>query len=113
MHDETKGGSWTGDVGAECGQDWFHQTEMAGFLDKDAEHPKERYIPKCTWLDEDHSNDIPTAALKFKTMAYGETAEDTVGQNKACDFTKWGPDNGPINGMFFYQIQIIFAMVAN
>lgn len=99
MHDGTPGCSWTGDIGAECGQNWFHQTESAGNLDKDAEKPKTPYIPKCTWVDEGHTGGKPSAALKFKTLAYGEKAEDTVGQNKACYFTKWGPDNGPINGM--------------
>lgn len=95
MFDDTPGGAWTGDIGYNCGQDWYAQAEKAGNL-KDGGGD---YIPHCTWLDEDHSNDIPTAALKFKTDAYAEKVEDTLKNDKACQFTLWGKDNGPINGM--------------
>ncbi|XWX02407.1 hypothetical protein V2A60_010444 [Cordyceps javanica] len=92
MHDETEGGSWTGDVGYQCGQHWYHQSESAGSIKEGGED----YIPRCTWLDEDHTNDKPSAAMKFKTTAYGKEVKDTVKNSKGCDFTKWGPDNGPI-----------------
>ncbi|KXT02404.1 hypothetical protein AC578_7835 [Pseudocercospora eumusae] len=34
------------------------------------------YSPKCSWLDANHGNDIASAALKFRTRAYGEEAKD-------------------------------------
>lgn len=97
MFDRTDGGSWTGDVGYECGQDWYEQKERAGWVDE--EQTKE-YIPRCTWLDEDHSNGIESAALKFSSTAYGEKVVETKDKAKHCDFTLWGPDNGPINGVY-------------
>lgn len=96
MFDDTPGGAWTGDIGAECGQDWYEQNEKAGYLDKDQ---KEAYIPRCKWLDEDHSNDIKSAAMKFSTTAYGNKVTETVEKSHACDATKWGKDSGPINGI--------------
>ncbi|TQV90518.1 hypothetical protein IF1G_10841 [Cordyceps javanica] len=74
MHDETEGGSWTGDEGGED------------------------YIPRCTGLDEDHTNDKPSAAMKFETTAYGQGVKDTIKNSKGCDSTKWGLGNGPITG---------------
>lgn len=94
MHDGTNGGAWTGDIGSECDQVWYHSAEKAGKF-KDS---NEDYIPRCTWLDEDHSGDTKVAAMKFATGAYGEKVEDTVKNKKQCDSTKWGPDNGPISG---------------
>lgn len=55
------------------------------------------YIPKCTWIDADHTNDILEAALKFDVKAYGEKVTDTK-NNDACAPTIFGPDNGPISG---------------
>jgi hypothetical protein len=57
------------------------------------------YIPKCTWIDADHTNDIAIASLKFDVSAYGENVQDTVG-NDACAATLYGPDSGPIAGKF-------------
>lgn len=93
--DETIGGSWTGDVGSKCGQHWYPATETAGYM-PDGET---LYIPRCTWLDEDHTGGKPSASMKFKILAYGETVADTVKTSKQCAYTEWGPDNGPINGM--------------
>ncbi|KAK2616342.1 hypothetical protein QQS21_000776 [Conoideocrella luteorostrata] len=96
MYDETKGGAWTGDIGYHCGQNWFEQKEKAGFIDKEQ---KKDYIPRCTWLDADHTKGVPSAAMKFYTPGYGsDKVVETKKNSKACDFTKWGPDNGPING---------------
>lgn len=95
MNDDTPGGAWTGDIGSECGQHWYEQTEMAGYLDKEQ---KKQYIPRCTWLDQDHTGDTPSAALKFKVTAYGENVTDVVDKGQGCKWTKFGPDNGPIDG---------------
>jgi len=76
--------------------------EPAGRLPDGAE-----YVPKCTWIDADHTNGIPDAALKFDTAAYGEQVEDTVNNNRGCAFTIYGADNGPIAGMwsrFLYDL---------
>lgn len=95
MFDETPGGAWTGDVGYQCGQNWYEQGEMAGYMDKDQ---KEEYIPKCTWLDADHSDGVPSAALKFKATAYGHDVSDVTKNGEGCKWTTYGPDNGPIYG---------------
>lgn len=99
--DNSFGGAWTGDIGRACGQDWYPSVEPAGRYKKDGDGDKEytgdEYVPACTWLDGDHTNDILSAALKFDTAAYGENVEDTIG-NDACAFTLWGNDNGPIAG---------------
>ncbi|CAE7195967.1 hypothetical protein CFE70_007679 [Pyrenophora teres f. teres 0-1] len=89
--DNTPPGAWTGDIGWKCGQRWYNSVESAGRLkDEDKE-----YIPKCTWIDADHSNDIVNAALKFDVKAYGENVLDTV-NGDACAPTLFGPDSGPI-----------------
>jgi hypothetical protein len=92
--DGTTGGAWTGDIGYSCGQDWYNSVEPAGTLPDGSE-----YIPKCTWIDADHTNDIAIASLKFDVSAYGENVQDTVG-NDACAATLYGPDSGPIAGKF-------------
>ncbi|KAL7942577.1 hypothetical protein V8C42DRAFT_360011 [Trichoderma barbatum] len=94
MHDGTTGGAWTGDIGSECGQAWYPSAERAGKL-KDG---KQDYIPRCTWLDGDRSGDATVAAMKFATGAYGVDVAETIENKKQCDFTKWGPDIGPIAG---------------
>ncbi|KAB5576372.1 hypothetical protein GE09DRAFT_1266116 [Coniochaeta sp. 2T2.1] len=92
-YDGTTGGAWTGDVGYNCGHHWYHQTESAGTL-KDSMDP---YIPMCSWLDGDHTGNLTDAALKFRVLAYGSGIQETLDNNKVCDATIWGPDNGPIN----------------
>jgi hypothetical protein len=91
--DGTRGGAWTGDIGYSCGQAWYNSVEPAGQLKE--EQGGGEYIPKCTWLDGDHSNDIASAALKFDVAAYGENVVDTA-NNDACAPTIYGTDNGPI-----------------
>ncbi|KAM3479769.1 hypothetical protein MY5147_001542 [Beauveria neobassiana] len=93
MHDSTEGGAWTGDIGYNCDQKWYPQSEKAGSLPDGGGD----YIPHCTWLDEDHTDDVASAALKFKTTAYAEKVKDTLKNAQACQYTLWGPDNGPIN----------------
>ncbi|KAF2795472.1 hypothetical protein K505DRAFT_360120 [Melanomma pulvis-pyrius CBS 109.77] len=91
--DGTRSGAWTGDVGYACGQTWYNSVEVAGTLSE--EQGGGNYIPKCTWLDGDHTNDIANAALKFDTLAYGENVKDTAGKN-ACGPTIYGSENEPI-----------------
>ncbi|ORY16598.1 hypothetical protein BCR34DRAFT_597605 [Clohesyomyces aquaticus] len=93
--DGTRGGAWTGDIGYGCGQDWYNSVEPAGRF-KDEQGGGE-YVPKCTWLDADHTNDIANAALKFDVSAYGENVVETA-NNNACAPTIYGPDNGPLAG---------------
>jgi hypothetical protein len=90
--DGTFGGAWTGDIGYNCGQDWYESSEPAG---KNPDGTS--YIPKCTWLDGDHTDDIANAALKFNTVAYGDSVNDTIGKD-VCAATIYGADNGPIAG---------------
>ena len=103
QYDDTFGGAWTGDIGKACGQSWYASVEPAGRQkaegDGDDEFTGDEYVPACTWLDGDHTNDIESAALKFDTAAYGDNVQDTIG-NDACAFTLWGNDNGPIAGTF-------------
>ncbi|OAK98030.1 hypothetical protein IQ06DRAFT_226338 [Phaeosphaeriaceae sp. SRC1lsM3a] len=97
--DGSFGGAWTGDLGKACGQSWYASVEPAGRYKKEGDGPDaatgDEYVPACTWLDGDHTNDIGAAALKFDTAAYGEKVSDTIG-NDACKFTIFGSDNGPI-----------------
>lgn len=93
--DKTNGGAWTGDIGYECGQSWYASGEMAGYLN---EEETEEYIPRCTWLDGDHTDGTPSAAMKFKTKAYGQDVKSTVDNKEACKYTIWGEDDAPING---------------
>ncbi|PVH76724.1 hypothetical protein DL98DRAFT_640301 [Cadophora sp. DSE1049] len=96
--DETLGGRWTGDVGHSCGQNWYEQAEFAGYIDKDGPQTDEnKFIPHCTWLDGDHTNDIISAAMKFRTLAYADESADTINNGAGCTATIWGPDTGPIN----------------
>jgi hypothetical protein len=102
--DGTKGGIWTGDIGYGCGQSWYNSVEPAGTLQEkdwyevDGVIHKE-YVPKCTWIDADHTNDIANAALKFDVGAYeSENVEDTFGRDAQCSATIYGGDSGPIAG---------------
>ncbi|GAB7322881.1 hypothetical protein MBLNU13_g05431t1 [Cladosporium sp. NU13] len=93
--DTTTGGAWTGDIGYKCGQTWYNSVEPAGRLKP--EDGGGQYIPKCTWIDGDHTNSIENTALKFDVMAYGEGVLDTIG-NDACAPTLYGSEKGPIAG---------------
>lgn len=97
MNDDTRGGAWTGDIGYHCGQSWYEQIETAGYL---SENSTIDYVPKCTWLDEDHSYGIKSAAMKFNTSAYGKKVVETMENAKACDYTLWKRDSGPISGAY-------------
>lgn len=95
--DQTTGGAWTGDIGYECGQAWYANKEMAGYVDDDE---TEEYIPRCTWLDAALKEDTESASLKFDTTAYGKKVKDTVDNKDACKYTLWGEDDAPISGTF-------------
>lgn len=105
--DGSFGGAWTGDLGKACGQSWYASVEPAGRYKKEGDGPDaatgDEYVPACTWLDGDHTNDIGAAALKFDTAAYGEKVSDTIG-NDACKFTIFGSDNGPIAGTSLFNV---------
>mgnify|MGYP000548320561 CR=1 FL=1 len=94
MFDGTTGGAWTGDVGHYCGQSWYPQHEKAGWLDDKKTKP---YIPKCTWIDRDHSSKIKGAALKFSVSGYGDDVVKTVKNAKVCKLSIFGADSGPIS----------------
>ena len=51
-----------------------------------------------TWVDSDYTDGTVSASLKFRTSAYGENVQDTVGNNDHCAFTIFGKDDGPIAG---------------
>lgn len=99
-------GAWTGDIGYHCGQSWYNSLEPAGDL-KDGSG---KFIPRCTWLDANGSNDIESAALKFSVDAYGSAVNETIGNN-ACAPTIFGSDNGPIAGKSFSCLHIIDKML--
>ncbi|MCJ1257713.1 hypothetical protein MMC24_005539 [Lignoscripta atroalba] len=46
--------AWYGDVGMGCGANWYHSQNVIG--DKG-------YMPRCTWLDKDHTNGLPHNAM--------------------------------------------------
>lgn len=99
MKDSTVGGAWNGDIGYSCGQSWYAQAELAGYLDKDGPRDESNeFRPHCSWLDGDHTNDIPSAAMKFETVAYGDSVTETNDKGTSCDATLWGEDTGPISG---------------
>jgi hypothetical protein len=51
-----------------------------------------------TWVDSDYTDGTVSAAMKFRTSAYGENVQDTVGNNDHCAFTIFGKDDGSIAG---------------
>ncbi|KAJ6445331.1 Aspercryptin biosynthesis cluster protein B [Purpureocillium lavendulum] len=91
MFDGTTGGAWTGDVGHYCGPSWYPQHERAGWTD---DKQTKEYVPKCTWIDKDHSNKIKSAALKFSSSGYGDKVTETLKKAKVCSLTAFGPDSG-------------------
>lgn len=93
MKDGTKGGAWTGDIGANCNQPNHYSGEKAGTLDDGSD-----YLPRCTWLDADQTGGNENTTLKFRVDAYGPKVNDTLGSNKVCDMTIWGTGEGPIAG---------------
>jgi hypothetical protein len=93
--DGTSGSTWTGDVGSACNQQWYYNVEFAGYLDEDK---TEKYFPRCTWLDGDHTNDIPSASMKFTALAFGELIDDTVARGVSCGATAFQSDMAQIDG---------------
>lgn len=45
--------TWTGDIGAMCGQAWEHGEKIRGYLKNG-----DAYYPSCTWLDTAHGADV-------------------------------------------------------
>jgi hypothetical protein len=95
--DDSTSGAWTGDIGYQCGQAWYNSVEPAGKLKVGDKYTGDTYIPKCTWIDGDHTNTIENAALKFDVTAYGEKVLDTA-EADACAPTIYGVDSAPIAG---------------
>lgn len=54
-------------------------------------------MPHCAWLDADHTNDIKYGSMKINLRAYGERANDTLQNNKACQSTIWQVDSTGID----------------
>ena len=70
--------TWTGDVGAACGQAWEYGGMTHGELKNG-----QKYAPKCVWMDTDHGDDIdvdPTyitnRQMKIDMLAYGTDAAE-------------------------------------
>lgn len=100
QEDGSDGGSWTGDIGADCGQHWYENGQLAGVKEEDGEEVD--YYPRCTWFDGDHTNGIPSAAMKWRTRAYEEpNAEGVASAGRSCDYTRYSGDQGPISGIRF------------
>lgn len=91
MKDGTKGGAWTGDIGANCKQPNHYSGEKAGTLEDGSD-----YLPRCTWLDADQTGGNEQTTLKFRVDAYGEKVNDTLANSDVCDMTLWGKAQGPI-----------------
>ncbi|KEQ79809.1 hypothetical protein M438DRAFT_282839 [Aureobasidium pullulans EXF-150] len=93
MFDNSLGGAWTGDIGRSCGQSWFESQEVAGQLEDGSV-----YRPSCTWLDGNHDNEIPSAALKFSTYSYGPDTSHVTLDRDACASTIFAADEKEIKG---------------
>ncbi|THX91240.1 hypothetical protein D6D08_03297 [Aureobasidium pullulans] len=91
MFDNSLGGAWTGDIGRSCGQSWFESQEVAGQLEDGSV-----YRPSCTWLDGNHDNEIPSAALKFSTYSYGPDTSHVTLDRDACASTIFAADEKEI-----------------
>ena len=50
--------------------------------------------------------------MKFSTLAYAAKLTDIVESSSACNFTKWGPCSGPINGNQSLR-RLAFSFVAD
>ncbi|KAK5122729.1 hypothetical protein LTR85_003644 [Meristemomyces frigidus] len=92
QNDGTASGAWTGDIGYNCGQHWYYGNQNAGSLPDG-----DNYVPLCTWLDGDATNGIPSAAMKFTTLAYGSQVQDTLDNAEICSATIFSADTGPIS----------------
>lgn len=58
---------WLGDMGRSCGASWYYSNVIVG----DQDHK-----PTCTWLDQNHSEDIPTSALQIHMQDFVQLSEE-------------------------------------
>ncbi|PVI06875.1 hypothetical protein DM02DRAFT_581396 [Periconia macrospinosa] len=86
--------AWTGDVGSRCGHGWNWGRQVAG---RDA--AGNPYIPRCTWIDADHSNGLDTGAIKIDFQAYGDQLQDTIKNNAACSKTIFQSKANQVDGI--------------
>lgn len=93
QYDGQSSGSWNGDVGYNCGQHWYYGNQKAGKLPDGSD-----WRPYCAWLDGNHDQNRPSAALKFKVSAYGDHVKDTLKNDEACSATIFQYDEGKVDG---------------
>jgi hypothetical protein len=86
--------TWTGDIGAACGQAWEHGVVQHG---KTANN--DPYYPKCTWMDTNHGEDLEDDAqpitnrnMKIDIFAYDGEA-DVKSLDYYCKATIFSSDN--------------------
>ena len=96
QHDGSDGGAWTGDIGYQCGESWYHGNQSPGHFKNPDGSAGDKYWPMCTWLDSDHTNGLKSGSLKFNVGAYGINAGDTVNNKQGCSSTIFSTDSGPI-----------------
>ncbi|KAF2752610.1 hypothetical protein EJ05DRAFT_525849 [Pseudovirgaria hyperparasitica] len=86
-------GSWNGDIGAACGQNWYHQQEPAGRCPDNVTSTNSScvdglWVPRCTWIDGDGTNGIISKSLKFNVFSYSnKSVPSTLQQGMACSST--------------------------
>ncbi|KXT13395.1 hypothetical protein AC579_9074 [Pseudocercospora musae] len=86
--DGSPSGARSRNIGRYCGWKGYHGNQQAGNYEDGPPHS-----PKFSWLDADHENDTASAALKFRTGAYGEEAKDIISAQDLCNSdTSYGPD---------------------
>lgn len=71
---------------------------MAGWIEV-PNQPAQPYVPRCTWLDGDHTNGIDTSAIKIDFFAYSQTLSETVNSNAACSKTMFSGNTDDIDGV--------------
>ncbi|THZ51688.1 hypothetical protein D6C90_01633 [Aureobasidium pullulans] len=88
IFDNSLGGAWTGDIGRSyvlLPSTLFNALEDGSV-----------YRPSCTWLDGNHDNEIPSAALKFSTYSYGPDTSHVTLDRDACASTIFAADEKEI-----------------
>lgn len=61
-------------MGQSCGRDWYYSNIIVG---------NEHHKPYCTWIDQDHSNDIKTSALQIHMEDFVDLTSD-LSDDAAC-----------------------------
>ena len=57
---------WLGDMGQACNQQWYYSNVIVG---------DEGHKPFCTWIDQNHSNDILNAAMQIHMEDFVQLSE--------------------------------------